>query len=89
MDIATVAIVGGGICGVLAARECQKRGLTYEIFEKKSQLGGNWYTKANAHSYLQVRDERWLAVTNRLSGLLRYRLLPCRPGLRAHVQMGR
>lgn len=49
-----VVIIGGGICGILAARECQKRGLTYAILEREPQLGGNWYTKANAHSYLQV-----------------------------------
>lgn len=36
----SVAVVGGGIAGVLAARLLSKKGLKVEIFEKHSKLGG-------------------------------------------------
>lgn len=68
-----VVIIGGGICGILAARECQKRGLTYAILEKEPQLGGNWYTKANAHSYLQV-TAGWVGRGSLAGGCRRDRL---------------
>jgi cation diffusion facilitator CzcD-associated flavoprotein CzcO len=50
-----VCIVGGGICGILAAHGCIERGLSFELFEKGAQLGGCWQTLANSYSTLQVR----------------------------------
>lgn len=50
-----VVIVGGGICGLLAAQNCVKRGLSFHIIERESEFGGNWVTKANSYSQLQVR----------------------------------
>lgn len=47
-------IVGGGICGILAAKNCVDSGIKYRLVEKESCLGGNWHTLANTHSYLQV-----------------------------------
>lgn len=49
-----VCIVGGGICGVLAAHGCIERGLSFVLLEKNSSLGGCWQTLANDHSTLQV-----------------------------------
>jgi len=51
-------IVGGGICGILAAKNCHDRGIKYILFERESCLGGNWHTLANTHSYLQVNKMR-------------------------------
>lgn len=51
-----MVIVGGGICGLLAARQCRDRGMSYVLIEQESSLGGNWVTKANEHSQLQVGE---------------------------------
>ena len=50
-----VCIVGGGICGILAAQGCVERGLSFLVFEQGEALGGCWQTLANAYSTLQVR----------------------------------
>lgn len=50
-----MVIIGGGICGILAAKNCHDRGLKYKLIEREALLGGNWHLLANAHSYLQVR----------------------------------
>jgi heterodisulfide reductase subunit A-like polyferredoxin len=47
-------IVGGGICGILAAKQCSKRQWPYVMIERNPELGGVWSTLANRHSYLQV-----------------------------------
>ena len=49
-----VCIIGGGLCGVLAAHRCQHAGLTYCVIERQSDLGGVWASLANQHSHLQV-----------------------------------
>lgn len=49
-----VCIVGGGICGVLAAHGCIERGLSFVLLEKNSSLGGCWEILANDYSTLQV-----------------------------------
>ena len=56
-----MAIVGGGLCGVLAARNCATRGLSYRVVEREARLGGNWHTLANAYSHLQAFEPnyRW------------------------------
>jgi cation diffusion facilitator CzcD-associated flavoprotein CzcO len=48
-------IVGGGICGILAAKQCSDRQWPYLVIERNAELGGVWGTLANNHSYLQVR----------------------------------
>lgn len=50
-----MVIVGGGICGILAAKQCHDRGMKYVVVEKESKLGGVWHTMANGTSFLQVR----------------------------------
>ncbi len=50
-----MVIIGGGICGLLAARQCRDMGLSYTLIEREKRLGGNWHTKANDHSFLQVQ----------------------------------
>ena len=59
-----VAIIGGGICGILAAKGCRDRNLPYRLIERGDDLGGNWMTLANGHSYLQASPspaqlDRW------------------------------
>lgn len=49
-----VAILGGGLCGVLAGHRCFEEGLTYTIIERENDFGGVWGTLANNHSHLQV-----------------------------------
>ncbi len=49
-----VVIVGGGVCGVLAAHRCLERALTYYIIDRQSDFGGVWASLANQHSHLQV-----------------------------------
>lgn len=48
-------IVGGGICGILAAKMCADRRWPYVVVERNPELGGVWTTLANRHSYLQAR----------------------------------
>ena len=50
-----VAILGGGICGVLAAQQCTEKHMTFRILERMQTLGGVWSFRANTHSHLQVR----------------------------------
>ena len=57
-------IVGGGICGILAAKNCHDRGLSYKLIEREACLGGNWHTMANTHSHLQVRPPPAALVIN-------------------------
>ena len=49
-----MVIVGGGICGILAAKQCHDRGLKYIVVEKETSLGGVWTTMANKTSFLQA-----------------------------------
>ena len=51
-----VCIVGGGICGILAAQGCVERGLSFVVLEQGEALGGCWQTLANSYSNLQVRQ---------------------------------
>ena len=50
-----VCIIGGGICGILAAHGCIERGLSFIVLEKGQELGGCWQTLANSYSTLQVK----------------------------------
>ena len=68
-----VAIVGGGICGVLAAQQCQKHGIPFRLVDKCGDFGGVWAFRANAHSHLQARGALWrrrpaLPAVTRLMG---------------------
>jgi hypothetical protein len=49
-----MVIIGGGICGLIAARNCYDRNLPFKLIEKNPSLGGNWYSLANSYSHLQV-----------------------------------
>ncbi len=49
-----MVIFGGGICGILAAKQCHDRGMKYVVVEKEAKLGGVWHTMANGTSFLQV-----------------------------------
>lgn len=50
-----VCVIGGGICGILAAHGCVERNLSFALLEKGPELGGCWQTLANKYSTLQVR----------------------------------
>lgn len=49
-----MVIVGGGICGIIAAKMCTDRKIPYKLIERERILGGNWHSLANSTSYLQV-----------------------------------
>jgi cation diffusion facilitator CzcD-associated flavoprotein CzcO len=49
-----VAIIGGGICGVLAAQRLAQENIEYIIIERNEDFGGNWLLRANSYSHLQV-----------------------------------
>lgn len=49
--------MGGGICGILAAKMCGDRRWPYVLVERSEELGGVWNTLANTHSYLQASGE--------------------------------
>ena len=53
----SVAIIGGGVCGVLAAQRCAKENIPYAVFERCDDFGGNWFVRANSYSHLQVRRD--------------------------------
>jgi 4-hydroxyacetophenone monooxygenase len=54
VDDTDIAIVGGGMCGVIFAARCAKLGIPYKIIERQHTLGGVWLEYANQHSALQV-----------------------------------
>src|ERR1044072_6277319 len=48
---AKACIIGAGSSGIVAAQALGARGLEYDIFEKGSQIGGNWrYENENGMS---------------------------------------
>ena len=49
-----VAIIGGGVVGVIAAKRMQERDIDYKVLEKQRDFGGVWHTHGNNHSTLQV-----------------------------------
>lgn len=62
-DHTDVAIVGGGVVGVIAAKRMQERGIDFRVIERQRDFGGVWHTHGNNHSTLQVRmQSRWLTV---------------------------
>jgi len=51
MNAADVCIIGAGSSGVCAGKALRERGITFEIFEKGSMLGGMWrYQNDNGQS---------------------------------------
>eukprot|EP00439_Symbiodinium_sp_Y106_P080974 s510_g19.t2 len=51
---APVAVVGAGFGGLSAARELQRRGIDFRIFEQQGALGGSWRSMANRTSKAQI-----------------------------------
>ena len=49
-----VAIIGGGVVGVIAAKRMLERGIAFTVIEKQRDFGGVWHTHGNNHSTLQV-----------------------------------
>lgn len=50
-----LTIVGAGVAGVLAAKECIKRNMPFFVVDRNQEIGGVWNTLSNNHSSLQVR----------------------------------
>jgi cation diffusion facilitator CzcD-associated flavoprotein CzcO len=48
-----VAIIGGGVVGLLSAMRMRERGIEYRIIERSTDFGGTWHTHSNNHSTLQ------------------------------------
>ena len=49
-----VAIIGGGVVGVIAAKRMLERDIDFTVLEKLHDFGGVWHTHSNNHSTLQV-----------------------------------
>ena len=49
-----VAIIGGGVVGVVIAKRMLERGIAFKVIEKQHDFGGVWHTHGNNHSTLQV-----------------------------------
>ena len=50
-----IAIVGGGVCGVICAGRCAEKRIPYTIIERQPCYGGVWSNLANKNSALQAR----------------------------------
>ena len=57
VDQIPVVIIGGGICGLLAAERCVREGIPFTLFERNDDFGGNWVVRANTYSHLQARSK--------------------------------
>lgn len=53
-----IAVVGGGVCGVICAGRCAEKGVPYTIIERQPCYGGVWSNLANANSALQARQQQ-------------------------------
>jgi len=53
--VVDVAVVGGGVVGVLAGLRLLRKGIDFAIFERQADFGGVWVTHGNNHSTLQVK----------------------------------
>ena len=49
-----VAIIGGGVVGVIAAKRMMEKGIAFTVIERQRDFGGVWHTHGNNHSTLQV-----------------------------------
>ena len=50
-----MAVIGGGVVGVLAGIRLLEKGIDCAIFERQADFGGIWTTHGNNHSTLQVQ----------------------------------
>lgn len=50
----TIGIIGFGVSGIAAAKECIKKGYTIQVFEKNTSLGGVWFSKSYPTCQLQT-----------------------------------
>lgn len=66
-DLPNICIIGAGPCGITAAKNLLQVGLTrFTVFEKNSQLGGNWvFDELNCHS--SVYETTHIISSKRLS----------------------
>lgn len=53
-DDTEIAIIGGGVCGVICAGRCADKRIPYKIIERQNCYGGVWSNLANANSALQA-----------------------------------
>jgi len=51
-----MVIVGAGVCGLIAAEEIKKKGKSYMILEKSTEVGGCWVQAANKTSHVAVSE---------------------------------
>lgn len=57
-DDTEIAIVGGGVCGVICEGRCTELNIPYTIIERQDCYGGVWSNLANANSALQASSLR-------------------------------
>lgn len=51
-----VAVIGGGVVGVLTAQRLRDRGIAFRVIERLQDFGGCWITEANNYSTLQAPE---------------------------------
>ena len=66
----TIAVVGGGISGLLLARTLQERGATVVLLEKSRGLGGRLATKRVGEAVFDQGAQYFTAKTERFSALV-------------------
>lgn len=70
MTYLSVAVIGAGVAGLIAARELKRNGHQVTIFEKSGQLGGTWAYDSRVESdSLSLNPTREIVHTSLYSSL--------------------
>jgi len=95
----TVAIIGAGMSGLLAAHRLKQAGVDVVVIEKNDDVGGTWLENQypgcrvdvpnHLFSYSFVQNQDWPQYFSRQSVLLDYfRTFADQAGLRPHIRFG-
>lgn len=64
MDVTDVAIVGGGLAGMSAARELSRRGVeNFVVFEARDRVGGRTFNHQLGEGYVAEGGGQWVGPT--------------------------
>jgi cation diffusion facilitator CzcD-associated flavoprotein CzcO len=82
-----IVVIGAGPCGITVAKNLLQQGLTHFIvFEKNSQLGGNWlFGEDNLHS--SVYETTHIISSKRLSAFEDFPMPESYPDYPSHAQL--
>jgi 4-hydroxyacetophenone monooxygenase len=95
----SVAIVGAGMSGLLAAHRLGQAGVPYVVFEKNDDVGGTWFENTypgcrvdvpnHLYSYSFAQTPDWPQFFSSQDSLLEYfRTCADQLGLREHIRFG-